>query len=238
VSAKTAEQVRKNCEYAQQKGVDGVVLAPFSLHYSNRGMPQKVGEIAKDFPDLCFYLYNNSKVALFGPRGAERDIEPKIYGQMLDEIENIGGITVSTGVPELYRKFKEEAEKRSSEAITMIGDETKIIHCGLGDPSVPSIGNLDPGIVSSLYEPTEFESDLVDIQAYINFAGKRVYLDYQKIPGGLKYALSLLGICGETCANPDFELTDVEKHGVGYFLSKIMQKYFPATSGIEVVHLV
>ncbi len=216
-SAKTLDETMELCEYGIEHGADALVIAPFYFWDSNREMPGQMKKITKTIK-LPIYLYNNPVFALLGPREKERNIKTDIYKRIILENENIMGIKDSSGEIERFENYRAASIHKKS-ARAFIGDESKMRIC---PDSVPSFANLDPTSCKNLHNHIlDFDcKNKAIIQSYINEVGEIVYCGKNKIRGGLKYALSILGICGETVLEPGQELLPEEKEKIKRFINK------------------
>lgn len=213
-SGKTKEETIEMCRYGQEHDADALVIAPFYFWGSNRGMPQIVREIASSVR-IPVYLYNNPEFAEIGPRKTQRNIKTGIFKRILLENENVLGIKDSSGDIKRILNYT-EAAKHKKGAKVFAGDESKMMYF---EDVVPSFANLDPESCKLLHEYTiDFDDRKQQQQQYINRAGEIVYCGKKKIRGGLKYALSLLGICQESVMEPGQELSAEEKSRIKKFV--------------------
>ncbi len=215
-SGETKEETIDMCTYGEEHDADALVIAPFYLWGSNIGMPEIVKEIAGSVI-IPIFLYNNPQFAEMGPRKSERNIKTGIFKRILLENENVRGIKDSSGDMERFQNYMEAARHKKGAKVFM-GDESMMMFY---QDSVPSFANLDPESCRLLHDcVVDFDGRKRQQQNYINQAGEIVYCEKRKVIGGLKYALSLLGICGEAVSEQDQLLLPEEKTRIKNFIEK------------------
>lgn len=101
---------------------------------------------------------------------------------------------------------------------TFVGDESQIYRI---PDCVPSIANFDPEKCRHLYNEVVAGRNEIskELQDEICETGRIIYCDYRKIRSGLKYALSVIGICTDVTAEPNQQLTMMEKKGINQMLA-------------------
>jgi|GEM_PF-4515443 len=217
VTARTLEEKKANARYAKKAGADGIVVAPFFFYPTNRGMPDKVKEVADCFSGPV-YLYVNRAVAALGPRKNERELKTGVLGKMFRGIPNLWGIKYSCVDLRRFRNYRAAARQKYGAKVFM-GDEDKVLDSYTSSGYVPSFGNVFPEFCGSIYG-LEIVGDMVAARNRMVADGRIIYCNGKKTRPGLKYALHLMGICGEAFREPVEPLTADEKEGIRQLLKK------------------
>ncbi|MFC1755378.1 dihydrodipicolinate synthase family protein [Thermoproteota archaeon] len=212
--------------YADKKA-DALVIAPFYFNPLNAMVLSDVRKIANEV-ESPIYIYTNAELPGLNPDliehlssiKAEEHINPTMFGLMILNIKNIYGAKVSSGDDDLFKQY-EMSVKSKRHATVFKGDETTAAreHKGriiLTKDIVPSLACIHPKLVRRLYDAIcdGKEKEALKFQAEINAIGSIIYCDYKKIVPGLKYAQSLMGLCGPKFVEPGKELTDEDKKSI------------------------
>jgi len=203
-TGKTIEETIELCAYGERRGVDALVIAPY--YFIEEDIVQGMREVAR-FVKIPIYLYNNPGLT------HEKQISAEDFRKILT-IDNIRGIKDSSGDMNRLQGYQAVARQKSGVTV-FLGDETKMRYVS---DVVPSFANLDPVSCRRLDVVYDTPSLRDELQDYITETGKIIYCGYEKIRGGLKYALSVMDICGATVAEPNQRLSGVEKQRIREFL--------------------
>lgn len=216
-TGKTIDETEELCYLGQKFSADALVVAPLYFCRKNSELANSMPKILRGIR-LPVYLYNNPTLALSSGTNVDISISDKVLKELL-KIDNVWGIKDSSGDLGLFKSYCEAAEHKPGARVFM-GDESNMV---LSDNVVPSFANLDSMLCRKLIDSKDM-AEKMKLQEMINHGGKIIYCDYEKIRGGLKYALRCMGIIDNPrTAEPGQELTQGEKDSIaGYVMSNYL----------------
>jgi dihydrodipicolinate synthase/N-acetylneuraminate lyase len=181
--------------FAAEHGAEGLVLAaPYYYPLTQEDLAGYVERLAPDLP-LPFFLYNmpsHTKVA-FAPQTVRR----------LADLPNLQGFKDSSGDLDYFRKVHRAIGDRSDFALLMGPEELLVDAMRIGaHGGVCGGANLYPQLFTKLYHAARSgdSAEIARLQDVVVRMGRGVYAASYLC--GLKYALSLAGICSEVMAEP------------------------------------
>lgn len=215
VSDISTKRAIKGAKIAESIGCNAIVVCPPYFYYLNQESLIEHYERIAEAVSLPIILYNIPQYII-----SELNIETV---KKLSKNKGIIGIKDSSGntsyLENLAIHFRNapfriyQGDERNIEAALMTG----------ANGFVPSIANLYPQLCVDLYNAFKEDNGLKihDLQETIRSFGNIYGLTRNKIQAGLKYALSLKGICRPIVSEPLPELDKFEK----FEIERIMQQY-------------
>jgi 4-hydroxy-tetrahydrodipicolinate synthase len=192
--AETTREAVRLTRMAEREGADGVsVITPYFIAPSQQEIFDHYRRIAEN-TKLPVMLYNNPATC-----GGVK-IEPETVAR-LAEVPNILGVKDSSGDLQNTCELIRVVPPRFS---VLMGRDTLIFH-GLisgAKGAVPATGNIAPRLLVEIYE-TFARGDLTgSLAAQQRLSPIRLALALGTAPGGVKAALSLLGLSIGPCRSP------------------------------------
>lgn len=201
----------KLANFAEKCGADAVVLAPpYYFHAGQEELREYIADIVEEI-NLPLYLYNI-------PSYTKLVLEPETI-QFASELKRVKGIKDSSGDMNYFHMIKHNLKDKKDFAF-FIGPEDLLAEALFAgaDGGVNGGANFCPELYVSIYNAAqagdwnkvrELHKKVIEISSFIYTVG-RFDSSYLK---GIKCALSLLGICSDTLAEPfhSFKATEREK---------------------------
>lgn len=195
--------------FAAAQGASGLVLAaPYYYPLTQADLAGYVERLAGDLP-LPFYLYNmpsHTKIS-FAPETVRR----------LADLPALRGLKDSSGDLDYFRQVHAAVTGRPNFALLMGPEELLVEAMGIGaHGGVCGGANLFPELYVKLYEAARDgrETEIDRLQSLVVRIGSGVYTAGGNYLRGLKCALSLLGICPDTMAEPFHPLENADREQV------------------------
>ena len=186
-------------EFASLAGAEfGVLAPPFYFEMNQNELMRFYTEVADRSP-LPLLLYN-------APQYTKTSIKPKTVRKLASH-QNIVGIKDSSGNMNYIRQL---VETRQNESFSiLVGPELMLSECLLFgcDGGICGGANLYPGLYAKIYQTAleENREELKSYQILLEQINTNVYQTIDspmRIPIGIKYILSLKGICSQHMAIP------------------------------------
>jgi dihydrodipicolinate synthase/N-acetylneuraminate lyase len=200
--------------FAAGHGASGLVLAaPYYYPLSQDDLAGYVERLARDLP-LPFFLYNM-------PSHTKVSFEPQTV-RRLSDLPNLHGLKDSSGDLDYFRRVHAAVSGRPDFALLMGPEEllADAMRIG-GHGGVCGGANLYPQLYTKLYQAalSGDSAEIARLQDVVVRMGRGVYAASYLC--GLKYALSLAGICSEAMAEPFQPLPMADRDSVRQTLLEI-----------------
>lgn len=181
--------------FAAEQGASGLVLAaPYYFPLTQDELAGYVERLARDLP-LPFFLYNM-------PSHTKVSFEPRTVRRLAD-VPNLHGLKDSSGDLDYFRQVHAAVSGRPDFALLMGPEEllADAMRMG-GHGGVCGGANLYPQLYTKLYQAVRNgdSAEVAQLQDVVLRIGRGVYTGSYLC--GLKYALSLAGICSDVMAEP------------------------------------
>jgi dihydrodipicolinate synthase/N-acetylneuraminate lyase len=200
--------------FAAGQGASALVLAaPCYYPLTQDDLAGYVERLAPDLP-LPFFLYNmpsHTKVS-FAPQTVRR----------LADLPNLHGFKDSSGDLDYFRQVHAAVGGRSDFALLMGPEELLVDAMRIGaQGGVCGGANLYPQLYTKLYQAARSgdSAEIARLQDVVVRIGRGVYAGSYLC--GLKYALSLAGICSDVMAEPFQSLPIADREAVRQTLLEI-----------------
>ena len=209
----------KLANFAEKCGADAVVLAPpYYFHAGQEELREYIADIVKEI-SLPLYLYNM-------PSHTKLMLEPETI-QFASELKGVCGIKDSSGDMNYFHMIKYKL-KNKKDFVFFIGPEKLLAEALFAgaDGGVNGGANFCPELYVSIYNASqtgdwnkvrELHKKVIEISSSIYTVG-RFGSSYLK---GVKCALSLLGICNDTLAEPFHSFKPSEREKIKLSLQKL-----------------
>jgi dihydrodipicolinate synthase/N-acetylneuraminate lyase len=189
------EESMELAKFAAGHGASGLVLAPpYYYPLTQEDLASYVERLAGDLP-LPLFLYNipsHTKVS-YAPETVRR----------LAELPNVHGLKDSSGDLDYFREVHAAVGDRSNFALLMGPEDLLVDAMRIGaHGGVCGGANLHPQLYAKLYEAARHGESVDRLQDMVLRIGRGVYGASDNYICGLKYALSLAGICSDVMAEP------------------------------------
>jgi dihydrodipicolinate synthase/N-acetylneuraminate lyase len=200
--------------FAAGQGASGLVLAaPCYYPLTQQDLAGYVERLAPDLP-LPFFLYNM-------PSHTKVSFEPQTVRRLAD-IPNLHGFKDSSGDLDYFRRVHAAVGGRSDFALLMGPEELLVDAIRIGaHGGVCGGANLYPELYTKLYQAARIRdsAEIARLQDVVVRIGRGVYAGNYLC--GLKYALSLTGICSDVMAEPFQPLPAADREQVRRTLHEI-----------------
>lgn len=209
----------KLANHAKECGADAVFLAPpYYFHAGQEELREYIADIVNEI-SLPLYLYNM-------PGCTKIMLEPETI-QFASELKGVQGIKDSSGNMKYFHMIKHKLRDKKDFAF-FIGPEELLAEALFAgaDGGVNGGANFCPELYVSIYnaaqtgnwnEVRELHKKVIDLSSFIYTVG-RFGSSYLK---GVKCALSLLGICNDTLAEPFHSFKTPEREKIKANLQKL-----------------
>jgi dihydrodipicolinate synthase/N-acetylneuraminate lyase len=189
------EESLELANFAAEQGASGLVLAaPYYFPLTHEELAGYVERLARDLP-LPFFLYNM-------PSHTKVSFEPRTVRRLAD-LPNLQGLKDSSGDLEYFRQVLAAVSGHPDFALLMGPEEllADAMRIG-GHGGVCGGANLYPQLFTKLYQAVRNgdSAEVAQLQDVVLRIGRGVYTGSYLC--GLKYALSLAGICSDVMAEP------------------------------------
>jgi len=218
VNASTASFIESQelCKMAAGEGADFVVLSPpFYFNMAQEELFRYFDTLASS-SSLPVFLYNAPRYTKIGI-----DVDTVLR---LSQHPNIWGLKDSSGDLEYMKKLL--LERKDQDFKILVGTELLLRECILlgADGGINGGANIFPELYVNIYHASvnrDLESQ-ERLQSMMKEMTSQIYQVADSPVGiiiGLKYALSVMGICSEQMAMPVYPpLSDGQKHGIEKFV--------------------
>ena len=205
-------------DYAAKEGADFVVLTPPYYFYMDQPELARYYEAIATYSPIPLFMYN-------APQYTKNLLEPENVCRLAQH-DNILGIKDSSGNVTYLNQLLENREDPKFRVF--VGPELllgEFINNG-GDGGVNGGANLFPELYVKMYQVSQNGDgkEQARLQEIMKLVDKYIYQVAESPMGiviGLKYALSLTGICSETMAMPVYnQLKDHQKEIINEFLKE------------------
>jgi dihydrodipicolinate synthase/N-acetylneuraminate lyase len=208
------EESLELAKFAADHGASGLVLAPpYYYPLTQEDLAGYVERLAGDLP-LPLFLYNipsHTKVS-YAPETVRR----------LAELPNVHGLKDSSGDLDYFREVHAAVGGHSEFALLMGPEELLVDAMQIGaHGGVCGGANLHPRLYAELYEAARRGESVDRLQEMVLRIGRGVYGAGDNYICGLKYALSLAGICSDVMAEPFQQLPSTGREQVRQTLLEI-----------------
>jgi 4-hydroxy-tetrahydrodipicolinate synthase len=203
------EESLELAQFAAGHGASGlVVAAPYYYPLTQEDLAGYVERLAPDLP-LPFFLYNmpsHTKVS-YAPETVRR----------LADLPNLHGLKDSSGSLKYFGQVRAAVSDRPDFALLMGPEELLVdaMHIG-GHGGVCGGANLYPQLYTQLYQAAQDgqSAERERLQDLVLRIGRGVYTAGGNYLCGLKYALSLAGLCSDVMAEPFQPLPEADREQV------------------------
>ncbi len=219
----TASFIESNelCSLAADEGADYVVLSPPFYFDMNQEELYSYFDKLASISKLPIFLYNI-------PQYAKTEITPETVSRLTSH-ENIFGLKDSSGDMDYMRRILKEREDPNFKIL--VGTELLLRECiNLGaDGGINGGANVFPDLYVSMYHASvnEEEEEQKRLQGIIKMMASKIYKQSNSpvsIIIGIKYALSVLGICSDQMAMPVYKsLAREQKYDIEKFIHSFNQ---------------
>ena len=209
----------KLANFAKKCGADAVVLAPpYYFHAGQEELKEYIADIVKEI-NLPLYLYNM-------PSHTKLMLEPETI-QFASGLKGVCGIKDSSGDMNYFHTIKHKLRNKKDFAF-FIGPEEMLAEALFAgaDGGVNGGANFCPELYVNIYNAAqtgdwnkvrELHKRVIEISSSIYTVG-RFGSSYLK---GVKCALSLLGICNDTLAEPFHSFKSPEREKIKTNLQRL-----------------
>jgi 4-hydroxy-tetrahydrodipicolinate synthase len=221
ISSSSYLETLQLAECTSESGADYVVLSPPYYFCMNQREVVRYYQLVADHSKLPLFLYN-------APQYTTTELEPETVSELALH-EKIIGIKDSSGnIDYIHRLLDQRRDDHFSilTGLEKILGECILIGCNGG---VNGGGNLFPRLYVRMYEAAKRKNldEMHKLQSIINRIYKYIYEIHDSpnnIILGLKYALSLKGICPQQMAMPYYErISDQQKASIAGFIKETEQ---------------
>lgn len=192
--AETTREVVRLTKMAEKEGADGVsVITPYFVKPSQQEIFDHYRRVAET-TSLPLMLYNNPGTC----GGVQIDVDTALR---LAEIPNIAGIKDSSGD---LQNTNELIRGAPDDFSVMMGRDTLIYHALIygAKGAVPATANVAPGLAVEIYEACRRGDHAAGQAAQLRLTPIRLALGFATAPGGVKAALTLMGMSLGPCRAP------------------------------------
>lgn len=222
VNASTSSftESKELCRTAADEGADFVVLSPPFYFESDQEELYNYFDRLASLSSLPVYLYN-------APRYTKTEIAVETVSR-LAEHENIFGVKDSSGDMHYMKRLLKA--RKDPEFKILVGTELLLRECILlgADGGINGGANVFPELYVNMYKASLAGKDEIQqsLQEIMEAVGSQIYnvsSSPVRIIIGLKYALSVLGICTDQMAMPIYpKLSELQKRTIKTFVNSLV----------------